>query len=303
MLIEPGIGLAEETDLSTLNVNGTDLAVFRRGRGEPVLFVHGSSSDHRTWEGQVNDLADSYEAIKYSRRYHRPNAKIEKGADYNMAEQADDLEALISALDVGPVHLVGHSYGGVLGLIVAGRAPDLFRSLVLEEPPAFNLFAHDPPKPLEIIKLLLTRPRLGRAFIMFGVKTIGPAKKAAKSGDFETADRLFGEGVLGADAVAALGPERALQAEENSFPEEILGSGFMKLDPQLVRGITCRALVMSGEKSPALWPLIADELAAHLPNSQRLRVPAAGHIIHEDNAPSFNSALLSFLAGADRLGG
>lgn len=67
-----------------------------------------------------------------------------------MAEQADDLEALVRALDVGSLHLVGHSYGAVLGLIVAGRSPGLFRSSVLEEAPAFNLFAHDPPKPRKI---------------------------------------------------------------------------------------------------------------------------------------------------------
>lgn len=141
-----------------------------------------------------------------------------------MTEQADDLEALVRALDVGSLHLLGHSYGAVLVLIVAGRSPGLFRRSVLEEAPAFNLFAHDPPKMQEILKLLLTRPKLGKAFVMFGMKTAGPAKTAAQSGDFETADRIFGERVLGTEAFAALSPERASQAKENSFPEEILGS-------------------------------------------------------------------------------
>ena len=175
--------------------------------------------------------------------------------------------------------------------------PNVVFGLVLEEAPAFNLFAHDPPRPLEILKLLVSHPKLAVALMKFGMSTADAAKKAAQRGDFETADRIYGEGILGPEAFAALSKERAAQAEENSFPEEILGSGFSKLDPEVVRQIECPVLVISGEKSPALWPMIADELAAMLPNSERLEIAAASHIAHEDNVLAFNSALTRFWVG------
>jgi len=96
-----------------MEIRGAELAVFRSGSGAPVVFVHGSASDHRTWSPQVAPLSERFEVITYSRRYHRPNDHIASGADYSMSQHADDLEALIKKLDVGPVHLVGHSYGGM----------------------------------------------------------------------------------------------------------------------------------------------------------------------------------------------
>ncbi len=283
-----------------MRINGTELAVFRQGRGEPILLVHGSSSDHRTWDMQLAEFSKNYECIAYSRRYHRPNKSIESGTDYSMTEQTDDLEALIRMLDVGPVHLVSHSYGALLGLFVAGRAPSLLRTMVLVEAPAINLFAHDPPKPAEIVRLMLTRPRLGLEFMKFGIKTAEPAVKAARRGDFRTADRIFGEGVLGAETFAALSEARAKQAEENSFPEELLGSGFVKLDPNVLRKTSVPTLVVSGNKSPRLWSLIADEIAAQLPIAERVTIQDASHIVHEDNSTAFNKAVLEFVSARSR---
>jgi len=39
-----------------------------RGTGEPVVFVHGSASDYRTWHSQLDELGQRYRTIAYSRR-------------------------------------------------------------------------------------------------------------------------------------------------------------------------------------------------------------------------------------------
>ena len=67
--------------LRNVSVNGTQLAYHEQGSGDPVLFVHGSSSDLRTWERQIPAIGAQFRAIAYSRRYARPNADIEPSVE------------------------------------------------------------------------------------------------------------------------------------------------------------------------------------------------------------------------------
>jgi len=136
--------------------NGATLEYHEVGSGEPLVLVHGSASDYRTWGLQQPALAEHFRVISYSRRYHWPNDPISDGADYSMDEQVGDLQALLHALDAGPAHLVGHSYGAFLALLVAVREPSLVRSLVLAEPPVLTLFVSNTPKLTELLKLMAT---------------------------------------------------------------------------------------------------------------------------------------------------
>lgn len=145
--------------MAKLHINGVSLGVVEQGIGEPVVFVHGSASDHRTWQSQLDRLDEWYRVIAYSRRFHWPNDPIPDGADYSMHQHLDDLQALLRTLNEGAAHLVGHSYGALLALLLAIREPGTVRSLVLAEPPAITLFVSNRPRPRQILKLLFTRPR------------------------------------------------------------------------------------------------------------------------------------------------
>src|SRR5438874_12146533 len=109
------------------------------GRGQPVVMVHGGLEDYRAWTAQLSPLAvDHYRAIAYSRRYNFPNRNETRAArSYSAQVDADDLALLIEKLHLGPVHLVGHSYGGLGALLFATEHPELVRSLTLSEPPVF----------------------------------------------------------------------------------------------------------------------------------------------------------------------
>ena len=93
------------------NVGGTELSYFEIGEGEPVVFVHGSIGDYRTWGYQFEAFAQRYRVISYSRRYHYPNTWVGDGMDYSSALHAEDLAGFIRALGFGPAHLIGQSYG------------------------------------------------------------------------------------------------------------------------------------------------------------------------------------------------
>ena len=56
----------------TAAVGGVTLAFREQGEGEPVVFVHGSASDLRSWDEPLPAIGSSYRAITYSRRYARP---------------------------------------------------------------------------------------------------------------------------------------------------------------------------------------------------------------------------------------
>ncbi|HSN83050.1 MAG TPA: hypothetical protein VLS88_10765, partial [Polyangiales bacterium] len=74
----------------TVFVRGASLAYRERGHGEPVVLVHGSASDMRTWSHQLPALSASYRAVAYSRRYARPNEDIPPGADDPMDAHVED---------------------------------------------------------------------------------------------------------------------------------------------------------------------------------------------------------------------
>jgi pimeloyl-ACP methyl ester carboxylesterase len=285
----------EETSVAKIEVDGTTLEYSEVGSGRPVVLVHGSASDYRTWKYQLDEFGKRFRAIAYSRRYHWPNEQIPEGVDYSMIEHVDDLERLLQSLHATPAHLVGHSYGAFVCLLLAMRAPRTVRSLVLAEPPALTLFTSNSPKPLELLKLSLTRPRTAVAIVKFGVAGVEPATKAIKRGDRESCVRLFGTAVMGRKFFRALSESRLEQVRANLIKTELTGSGFAPLDSDRIREIRIPALLLNAQQSPRFFHRLMDRLQELLPAAERFEIPGASHIMHEDNAPVYNTTVLSFL--------
>jgi pimeloyl-ACP methyl ester carboxylesterase len=281
--------------MAKLNINGATLEVAQQGDGDTVLFVHGSNSDYRTWEAQMAEFSQHYRAVAFSRRFHWPNEKITEGADYSMLEHLDDLKALIQSLGETPVHLVGHSYGAFLCLLLAMREPQLIRSLVLGEAPVVTLFITMPPKPQQILKLLVTRPRTAVALIKFAATGLVPATKAMEQDDPEKSLRIFGPTVLGREAFNAMSPPRLAQARANNFKAEFVGSGFLPVESAAVRRVQIPALLVTSQQSQPLFHRLTDRLEALLPHTERASIPSASHIAHENNPAAYNAAVLDFL--------
>ena len=131
--------------LDAVAVNGTALAVLDVGAGEPVILLHGSSADYRTWCGEVEALKARCRVIAYSRRYHHPNQGGGDGRDYSVALHERDLLGLMDALKLHNAHLVGYGTGGNIAAQFAVDHPDRVRSLVLAET-AFPALMKDAPR-------------------------------------------------------------------------------------------------------------------------------------------------------------
>jgi non-heme chloroperoxidase len=266
-----------------VNANGADFAYVEKGRGVPILLVHGSLSDFSMWSAQMDALARNHRVIALSRRYHWPNLLKEEPKDYTPQLHANDLVSFIRALKIEPVHLVGQSYGGFICAFVSKDHPELIRTLTLIEPPIFSLLPAHPERPSFATTALNLFAR----------------------GEDDAAVRAFIEGAHGAGSFERLSPEiqkhmllnaREMRGELRMPPDQ----SFPAFTCDDVRRIQAPMLLVKGENSPAFLRTILDKLHACVPASTEIEIPAASHGVQFENPQAFNDALLQFLAHVEK---
>jgi len=280
-----------------VEVNGTSLEYVEEGTGQPVVFVHGSTGDLRMWSQQMDVFATSYRAIAVSCRHYHPNDEIPDGVDLPMPTLVDDLAALLRELNWAPAHVVGQSSGAFVCLLLGAKHPDLLRTLVLAEPPVMPLLGlGDPPKPHQLLGLLIRNPGTGVPVIRFGM-TIVPTERAFARGDDERGLRTFFRGVMGHQAFAELPTARWQQARENIKPFKAqMRVGFPPFGEEDARRVGTPTLLVTGERSAPVLHRLVDRLQQLMPRAQKMEIRNASHFMHEDRPQEFNERVLAFLA-------
>jgi pimeloyl-ACP methyl ester carboxylesterase len=130
----------------SIRVGQLEIYAEERGEGAPALvFIHYWGGSRRTWSGVIARLSNRFRCIAVDLRGW---GKSDRPADdYSLFAQADDVEGVIEALKVKDFVLVGHSMGGKIAQILAGRRPDGLRAVVLVAPaPPTPLHAPDAQK-------------------------------------------------------------------------------------------------------------------------------------------------------------
>ena len=283
-------------------VNGVDIAFVERGHGQPVVFVHGGTGDLRTWEGQMEEFSTDHRAIALSCRGYWPNRKLEPDERITLHTFVEDVAAFIRALEASPVHLVGHSSpGGFGGLLLAARYPDLLRSLVLLEPPAFPVLGVNiPPKPSQLLRLLARNPRAAAGMVRFGAKGMAPALKAFERGEDAEGLRIFMRANTSAETVAGLPEEKFERFLDNVGPLKAqIRTGFPWFSDADARGVRAPTLLVSGTESPSHITAVTDRLEALLPDVSRLDIAGASHNMFDSHPTEFNTGVLEFIANQD----
>jgi 3-oxoadipate enol-lactonase len=100
---------------------GTQTTVRQDGDGPPAVLLHGAPLDARVWDLVVPELAHDHRVIRPDLRGHGSAAGQAMPTD--AAQLVADVVALLDALDLEHVHLVGHSTGGQIAQAVAVAAP------------------------------------------------------------------------------------------------------------------------------------------------------------------------------------
>lgn len=269
---------------TTVRVNGVELHYVARGRGEPLILLHGGQGDYRAWEPQMEALSRNFRVISYSRRYNYPNDNP-LTANYRAGHSdADDLAAFIRHLTLERVHLVGTSVGALTALVLAVEHPGLVRSLVLAEPPVHHWAKED---------------AKGNALYREFMSSIWePAAAAFKTGDDQGAMRILVDGFGGAGRFDALPPEGRAVAMQNArfFRASTLSADpFPPLSKARVERLDMPVLIVTGENTIRLHKFVNEELARILPNARRVTIPRAGHGSARENPQAFNDAVIEFL--------
>ena len=273
-------------EVKSVLINGDSIHYIDVGKGDPVVFVHGSVGDYRVWGLQIDTFAKNHRVIAYSRRYAYPNKQvINDTADYSPVPHAKDLAEFIKFLNLGPAHLVGHSYGALTALLTTMDHPDLVRSLILGEPPAMSLLKNVPGG-----DTLLNN---------FITKSMKPAGEAFKNNQDEKAVKTFIGGVVGDTAIFSNIPQ---QGRESMMANtlELRGLALSKnplfpITCEDVRKIKTPVLLMKGDRSPLLFHAIMNELDRCLINKELAVLPNSSHGLENDNPVEFNKIVLGFI--------
>jgi pimeloyl-ACP methyl ester carboxylesterase len=271
--------------LKKVRINGVELHYLELGKGIPVIFVHGGLDDYRMWSAQVEQFAQSYHVIAYSRRYNFPNNNPHMRSDHSAILEAEDLAALIKKLKLGRVHIVGHSYGAFTALFLAIKHPEMIRTLVLAEAPVLR-WAQDKPE--------------GRAlFDEFMDGVWKPVGDLFRRGEQEQALRLTFNYFVGAGLFDQV-PEAQRNYWRSNIREWQALTTSRDANPPLsreaVKRIKAPVLMISGGQTMNILKFVDSELQPLLANGERLIIPNATHDMWNEQPEVCRQAVLGFLS-------
>ena len=101
------------------------------GDGEPLVLLHPGGADSRAYDDNLPGLATAFRCYRYDRRGQGRTPDV--GGPITFDAMTDDAIAYIETVVGEPAHLVGHSVGAPVGLLIAQKRPDLVRGLVFSE--------------------------------------------------------------------------------------------------------------------------------------------------------------------------
>lgn len=115
-----------------IQVNGVELYYKSMGEGEPVMVVHGGPGlDESYFHPGIDPLSKKYRVITYDQRGSGRSKGTLDTARLSVDQYVEDIEGLRKSLGLKKIHLLGHSFGGLMSLLYATKYPENLQSLIL----------------------------------------------------------------------------------------------------------------------------------------------------------------------------
>ena len=243
--------------------------------GGTVLLLHSAGLDLTYWDGQIEALSPAYDVVAVDLRGHGRSAAPPPG--WTFEAEAAELADVVGGLGTGPVHVVGVSYGSMVGQWLAVTAPDRVRSLALIG--AAATFADPARAALRARGAAVAAG--GMAAALGSIEQWLSAQTRARRPDL--VERIT-KTLLADDAAAyaAIWPRVA---------------GLDLLDR--LAGIRCPTVAVVCEADASTPPPAAAAIVERVAGARRVVLPGGAHLAHLEAPAAVNVVLREFLATVD----
>ena len=111
-----------------VEVNGIQLFYETKGQGPPLILLHGNGEDHHIFDESADRLAKKWTVFLPDSRGHGNSSRIR---EFHYRDMAEDIIGMIEELRIKEPCLYGFSDGGIIGLLIAIKRPELLSGLII----------------------------------------------------------------------------------------------------------------------------------------------------------------------------
>jgi pimeloyl-ACP methyl ester carboxylesterase len=274
--VTPKDPAGEQPTATATSEDGVPIAIWASGSGRPVLLVHGTTSDHSTFDELVPHLENKRRVYRYDRRGRGLSGDGPSGEPYRLELEFADLAAVVghvvTAEGAPAVDVISHSFGAYVAMGAAAGQSQI-RSLVAYSP---GFGAEYPRGALDRIETAIGESDPDTALRLVFRDVIGmPPEDIQVLADSE---------VWRVRVAAAWSVVRECQADE-AFP---------KASRALLATISLPVLVLSGERNVPAKRELAAELAKMIPGAELDSLSGEGHAAHHTAPAALASRCLRF---------
>lgn len=271
--------------MPTLVVNGATISFTDTGApasdsaAPTIVFGHGLLFSGWMFTAQIEALRDRYRCIAIDWRGQGATPRAVDG--YDMDTLAEDAAAVIASLGVGPVHYVGLSMGGFVGMRLGARHPELIRSLTLLDTSA------DPEEPAAARQDKLLA-------LIFRAVGLGPVRSSVNK-------IMFGPAFLAdsrSPAMIAEWMRQVASLDRGGVRQAVLGVANRKGIADELGKITAPTLVVVGEQDKPTPVEKARRIQAGIAGSRLEIVPDCGHSSTIEQPEALTKLITEFVASA-----
>lgn len=267
--------------------------VERPREGAPtVVLLHGYLDHARSFARVIDALGDAgYAVVAPDLRGHGDTDPTPPGSYYHFCDYLADVDALLDALKLDAVYLVGHSMGGGVASRYAGARPSRVRALAVLE-------GLGPPAMAAEIAVDRTVGWLDQL-----VKMRGRSPRKMATLDEVAARMRVSHPELPTETLRAVAEDAVRPHPDGGwvFRFDPLHQTMspMRFDAEAAEAflpcIACPVLLVDGGAMTA-WPGL-DARAQRYPNARHVELPGAGHMMHWTQPDALSRALVTFLDG------
>ncbi len=276
-----------------LNVPGGRYHYLDEGQGDrPLLMVHGNPTWSFYWRGLVRAFRDRQRVVVPD---HLGCGLSDKPQNYRyqLQDHVENLVRLIDDLDLREITLLGHDWGGAIGLGAAMQRPDRFRQFVM-----FNTGAFPPPFfpwRIRVCRTPVIGPLAMRGANLFSLAALRMAVTDRRALSPQVQAGLLAPYDSWDHRVAVWNFVRDIPVS----PREATWQYLERIEASLARWADHRWLFIWGMQDWCFRPECLDRFLKHLPRAEVHRVMQAGHWVVEEATPQIVDWMTAFLFRSD----